>query len=240
MTWALATTGALQNDMNTNVTPLNVPYPTGIVAGDILFLGVGIASTGATITPGDSDFAAGGALIESENGVYTANLYWKVASGAESGTFTLGTNSNQECFAQCVRFTGGPTGANSGNVHNTSASQFANASALHWSALGVTLPNCLIVNLGISEALTGAFTGDYTAPAPFTANIGAGHTTGAGGIAFVWSYQIQTTAANIAAGFWTPVGVSSLDYSSVLAALKPGTGGGGSTLHTRRSTGRGL
>lgn len=216
MSWAFQSAGAVANSITPNTSPYNVAYPSSISAGNILLVGVVHDNSAATFTLSDGGFVS----VASANSDGVVAIYAKIASGSETGNFTVGASVNGQSFAQCARFTGGPsslTGILDASIAHGAGS---GASTFAWNALTVPTSNDLIIGIAIGEALTGSVTGNVDNPAPWTAAIGTAHNSFS---CFTWNYEVQTTATNISSGVWTPSGSSTnYFYQTLLAAFKTG------------------
>jgi len=74
---------------------LSVTYPTGITAGDLIFVCF-IAGDASSVTPPPITTPSGYTLLFTQGGYNTANIdatnmgfYYKIAAGTESGSFTM-------------------------------------------------------------------------------------------------------------------------------------------------------
>lgn len=208
MTWSPPTAGSFASGSFS--TGCSVAYPTGISAGQILLVGMGTDNAGQSFTLSDAGFT----LLASSTSDGSAALYGKVATGSESGSFTITGTAGGLGYAQCASFTGGL--ANMSTIVDASiAKGNSSSSVLSFSALTVPTSNDLIIGIAAGYA-GGSVTGNLNNPTPFTAAIGQGHTTFD---AFSWNYEIQTTATNISAGSWTPSG-GTYSSATLIVALK--------------------
>jgi hypothetical protein len=207
MAWSYKTVGALTNTPQTAIA-----YPSGIAAGDILFCAVGDDTAGKTFTLSDSGFISIGSLSVD----VSLQLWWKIATGSESGNFTVSGGGD---WGQCVRFSGGPTTL-TGNVNNTSiASGLAFGTVIPWNAMTVSASNCLIIGIGYAYDNSDSISSGLDVPSPWTNQIGSNYQQWD---VFGWDYVIQTTDTNISAGQFSPSNSSSgLNQGSILAALVP-------------------
>ncbi len=207
MTWAFQNTGTLAS-----ATPggsFSLPYPTGISAGDILFAATHWGPISGTISIADTGFQA----IVSRTNNATSYLWWKIASGTETGstTVTKGGSSGQG-LGQMARFTGGPTTL-TGNIHVTNSTGSSATTGLFYPALTITQDNCLVMATGCKPADCFGF----NVPADFDAEINEFHT--GTGMCFVWDYKIQTVATNVPTGSWTISTDVSASRNTIAAAL---------------------
>lgn len=216
MSWSRVSTGSAVSTNTPQSTPLSVPYPASIVAGGILIcMETASVATGPTMTFSDAGFSS----IVLRTGNMQLGLWWKVATGTESGNFTITSSSNGgSLMAQCAFYTGGPASATSGNVHVTNTAGGSSGNNIpRVPAATITQPNCLVIAAGAK--VTGG-TG-ISLNGQFAAEIGQNHigTTQC----FVWDDIVQTTATSITADTWTiSAGDQSLSSVGVVAALLPG------------------
>lgn len=216
MTWTPQTIGAAS--LSGQVTTAQaVAYPTGIQAGDTLFLLCACSVTTQTWTFSDTDFTS---MVSVAAGT-KLQIFWKVANGTESGTFTVTNAAAKNTWRQCARFSGGPTLANFLSsivaTHTASGSSGSGIPRLPSLPIGAN-PNCLLIGGGAKVNNASGF----NVPSVFDAEIGHG-STATDALCFVWDYAIQTTAADIASGSWTlSTGDSSLSSSGIIAAILPG------------------
>lgn len=214
MAWALGAVGTFASGVNCDSTPLNVPYPSGISAGHILFLAV--SSNGGAVDFTLSDFSSE-IVSRVTNG--TLRLFWKIATGSESGNVTVQTPSGitSSVCAQIARFTGGPSSLASA-VHAADATGGSAATGLGWPAIDITADGTLVLVVGAKSC--GANT--FSVPAAMDAELGEG--VQGSSACFVWDYDIQTTAAALSAGSWTiGAGDAAAARRSVVAALLAGS-----------------
>lgn len=214
MAWALGAVGTFASGVNCDSTPLNVPYPSGISAGHILFLAV--SNNGGAV-----DFTLSDITTEIVSRVTngTLRLYWKIATGSESGNVTVQTPSGvtSSVCAQIARFTGGPASL-TGSVHAADATGGSAATGLAWPALDITVDGTLVLIVGGKSC--GANT--FSVPAAMDAELGEG--VQGSSACFVWDYDIQTTAAALSAGSWTiGAGDAAAARRAVAASLLAGS-----------------
>lgn len=208
MSWSFSNVAAA-TEAN-NLASINVAYPT-VSAGDIIFLALTSGPTGGSFTPADTNFAS--VVTRTTNASTT--LFWKVASGTESGTNNITYSSGGQCYGQMCAFKGGP-GTVTGNVHATNNTGLGATTGLAYAGLTITQPNCLVIVVGCKVG--NAF--GFNVPAPFDAEIAESHTSA--GLCLVWDYKIQTTATTIATGNWTISTDVSASRNAVSAAFLPG------------------
>jgi hypothetical protein len=92
----------------------NVPVPAGVVAGSLVMLGVwnepstDVAATSLTI-PAGFTLAARYSTHSVYNQYAQVLWYYRYATGAESGTYAIGSPTTYHLAGVAVRVTGGPT-----------------------------------------------------------------------------------------------------------------------------------
>lgn len=211
MSWAHGSDGAIAS----GAAPLVVAYPSGISSGDILLLSAGNSNAGFGAAWAVSDGAFSQIILSDGNA--SIALWWKVASGSETGNFNV---TGAGGYAQCSRFTGGPSAATMANVHNSAVESYntgASFTVVYWNAMTVTVPNTLII--GAACAYSGTTMGSgLDQPSPWTGTIGTANSTFD---VWGWEYYIQTTATNLAQNFWSPTNTQNLNSEAVVVALVP-------------------
>jgi hypothetical protein len=195
------------------VSTLNIAYPASITTGQPIFFAFAAAPTGqAAPTLSDTDFQV--AVSRTTNA--STYLFWKIANGTESGTFSCnrGTGSGQ-AYGEACTFNGGPA-AITGNVHATATTGTGATTGLAYPSLTITQPGCLIVCLGSKVQNVSGF----NIPADFDAKLDEQHSANL--ISFVWEFKIQTTAVNFPSGNFTIASDASGSRNTVSAAFLPG------------------
>jgi subtilisin family serine protease len=135
-------------------TSIDVPYPSGTAANDILVLFVVTKDTVDINTP--AGFTEGGSRSQT---TLRAEWFWKRATGSESGTLTVTKASGTNLlFGRMYRFTGAAT---SGTPFEAAAATGAGGTTLTPVDIATTGPNRRVVVLAALEddLALGSFTG---------------------------------------------------------------------------------
>ena len=176
----------------TNTTPMAVPYPTGITAGDKLVLTIHAAQLGYTFTVSDAGFTS--AVSRTTNG--SSYIYRKDATGSESGTFTVSASAGGRIFAQCMRISGvASKGTGSQDINITATAGSGAAANIIYPSITPTTDNCIVILSGSKGENGSNITGGLT-------RLDTQH-DGTGPLVYVTDYQIQTTKSAIGSGVWT-------------------------------------
>lgn len=186
--------GAMATAGNTNVTPLPIPFPAGITAGQLLLLAFRINS----VTPGagpDNSFVklktSGGVLCE---------LWGKIALGTETGNCLYTGGASPAAHGQICRFTGAfPAIGSILDDSNTSNGGSASTSIAH-GPCNVSQANDIAIVVGGCSGNVVVSYNNTTNGGAFT-QIGRGNSAGLD--ALCWNYRIQTTPANIVSDTFT-------------------------------------
>ena len=82
--------------------------PSGVAANDIILCILVIGTISAVVvTPPDGSWTEkGSALINVANGATQTRIFWKRATGADTGTYTFGLDSSQTTLADIMRYSG--------------------------------------------------------------------------------------------------------------------------------------
>lgn len=189
ITFVAAGTVAL-ND--TAATTLNVPYPSGIQAGDVIAMPLGVNS--ATLPTIPSGWLAGGVSSTSGGSAPSERIILKVCTGSESGSQAV-TTPSATSRGQMLLF----RGVDNTTPLDNSGSVTASATATQTYALPsmtTTVPGCALVLVGVANAPGGTWTSP-TSPGTF---IETAETTGATpstGIQYlIWSGSGATGTVN--------------------------------------------
>lgn len=217
MAWAFGAKGAMTHATGTDTTPLSVPYPTGISAGQILILAWSHAVTsGKTATPSGSWTP----IAERVGSGGTPRLFAKIAAGSETGSITVSSNADGWCSAQISRFTGGPSSLTSiVNVTPTSLGGSTGNDIPRAPAITPSVANTLVIRMGAKNITCSGIS-------PIS---GSGFTEideGTPGFQRVmyWEYLVQTTATAVASGTWdVTVNDSTAASCGLAVALVAGT-----------------
>lgn len=89
------------NNAANKATSIAVPYPSGIVAGDILIIAGANTAPDPYSTPSGWSTMTGGNPAASASDLQAA-AYWRVATGSESGSVTLGTTTIVATVMACM------------------------------------------------------------------------------------------------------------------------------------------
>lgn len=155
-------------------TTLELPYPAGIAANDILLVLLSSdVGTGTNLTT-PTDFTAIGSEVD-EGTTFVCNVFWKRATGSESGTLTIAQSSGgggSDVFMGTMHAISGCV-ASGDPIEDTDVAQTTGTSLT--SGTVTTLgDNRLIVQLwAISDNLTGAAQAPYTENYEITTGLGS-------------------------------------------------------------------
>lgn len=108
-------------------------------------------------------------------------------------------------------------------AHSVAQGANTNTANIPHAALTVTTANTLVIGVGVKQKTLASDGATLTDPAWIDARIGQQTGTGSS-LIFVWNYDIQTTATNIASGQWTQSIAESLDYATIIVSLKSSGG----------------
>lgn len=190
-----------------------IGYPAGIVAGTPLFIAYHAGPVGqATPTFSDTDFQ----LVLSRTTNASSYLFWKIATGSETGTVTVTRpTASGQAYAQMCSFGGGPSTITS-NVHAISSTGGGAATGLNYPSLTITQPGCLVIATGTKAANCSG----VSVPSDFNGKIDEQHS--AAGMFFVWEWAIVPGATNFPGGGWTIATDVSQSRNTIGAAFLPG------------------
>lgn len=144
-------------------TTLNVPYPSGIQAGDVIAMPIGVNS--ATLPAIPSDWLAGGVSSTSGGSAPAERIILKVCTGTETGSVAV-TTPSATSRGQMLLFRGVDNATPIDNAGSTTASATATAS-YSLPSMTTTLPGVAIVLVGVANAPGGTWTSP-TSPGAFT------------------------------------------------------------------------
>jgi hypothetical protein len=145
---------------------LSVAYPSGITAGMLLILAYGGKdSSSGTTPPAPSGFTQGVTLNST---LYDLTMWYKVATGSESGTVSVSGVNDTAQIARMFRTTAVASGieATGSSFSTSSASTFSNVSVTTTANLECAVQLEFALN-GVAETVansTGESGGDYTQP----------------------------------------------------------------------------
>ena len=186
---------------------LDVPYPAGISAGDLLVLHILHQSAFAVVTdPTDWTVLRKRDQADGENnGIYA---YWKIASGSESGNLSVTNDSGDEgWFGRMYRFTGNNQtspieGSSTTSVYSTTTAEDADVITAGVDRLAVQL--VAHDDVDTVASFTGELGGDWTeATAEYTDNSGIGLGDGRTGVTLQLQTATIATAGGIGGGTFT-------------------------------------
>ena len=193
---------------------VTVPYPASPVAGSLLALWACSDASGSSFTISDPGFTSLGVITSGA----TCQIYGKLATGGESGTFTI--TGSEASFGVCVQYSGAPASlagivTASGSTSGTAAS----GSVPAWPALSILNAKQLVL-VGTSVYCNTSCSGNTNLPSPWTVDLGSDSTS----FDFMIAQQvIETTAANISAGNWESTNYAgTINYGTIIVALAPG------------------
>lgn len=219
MTVAYGTAGAVAYG-STSVAPA---YPSGITAGDMLVLLVGTKPASATITTSDgswidtTDYSGTSGTNGVDTGPTKNCMYYKIASGSESGTVPVAISSGNTSWAIVLRFTKASDkawGVLTVTGQDTSAGAAYSASLTGLAAGDVVAGDMIIGSIILPTDITGAWSAQTFA--------GTGLTMGTA----VEVAQPMSSTGNDIGGevFYQPVSSGSLTGTSLtLSGTKAGT-----------------
>lgn len=151
-------------------TSVAVPVPSGVAANDVILVGLYVETTG-TVTPPAGFTEKSSASTTASGEAHTGRVFWKRATGADSGTYTFSWAATVFHASAAMRISGCiTTGDPIGSPVNT---------AVNNSGAGTTTPavatltpdrdNCLVFFFG-----TGFDGGPWTPPSGFTERVDNG------------------------------------------------------------------
>jgi hypothetical protein len=160
---------------NGGATSITATVPTGVAAGDVVAVLLGIGTISAvTVTPPDGTWTEKGTpLLNVANGATQTRIFWKRATGADSGTYTFGFSASETVYADVMRY--------SGCVASGDPIEAIDAEVT--TALGAVTPATTVTTLGPNRLLvwlawsTHGAAANASPPAGFTVAEFAGSTT---------------------------------------------------------------
>lgn len=199
-----------------STSPAAVPVPTGVVANSIILVGIYVEPSGQSITPLPSGFAEAPDSPATVTGTqpHALHMYWKRATGADSGTydFTMAGNTFRGAFA--MRIDNAVTSGNPFDVTN---------SAVLTTTTGNDTPAVTDTTTDTNRLWVWAGTnfngGNCTTVTGFTERLDPG------GICIAVDTKQEPTIAGSGSlvGTWTTTG----SHAAWLGALLPAVTGGG-------------
>jgi hypothetical protein len=204
ITFVAVAAGATGN--NTSVAPA---APTGVAVKDLVIIAAAIRNSGAgTVTA-----PAGWTKVAESGNACLLGRFWQAGDAMPTVTFAGGV-ANADTFARALAFRG---------VAPDQIAPDASAVLLNASAQNVGYPALTVPSAGSAVLLFGWKQDDATSvatPAGWTALFTTNQTTGDDQMVSAY-YQIQTAAANIAAGSLVVTGGAAAISRGLVAALKP-------------------
>jgi hypothetical protein len=191
MAWGFGASGTFASQLISGGSPtLDVPYPSGITAGQLLVLFYYSRANGNLMS-----VPSGWESLVYEDTLGRNGMIGKVADGTETGSLSLTFPTDGMTTGQMARFTTSTTGWTlSAQVHATANAQGAPQVDAPTAALAISQNNTLVlVTAGRNKNITPY----VTPPANFTQIGEIGDTPNF--VASAWAYWIQTTATNVPA-----------------------------------------
>ncbi len=162
-----------------------IPVPSGVVSGNLILIGLYLEGTPGTITP-PAGFTLKTTVNCSGSALHLQSIYYKFASGSDTGTYTFSTANVVWREGWSARVTGSlPSGDPFGATINTATSNSVGSQQATPAVATLTpnTDNSLIIFSG-----TNTNAGGWTPPTGFTENSD-------GGRAITLASLAQTTAA---------------------------------------------
>lgn len=217
MAWAFgaAGTAATSSAATSGDGGLTVSLPSGVTSGQLLLLAaMRRPDTGQTWASGPSGYTELGSDAQNQ-----LKLWGKIAGGSESNPNIIATEGNV-AMAQMARFTGAP--ASIGSIVHAIAnggSDYNLVEDIDTPALVISAAGTLVIYLGAASW------SNWVAGTNPNGSTTIGHTNYTGTYAngwLAWSYEIQTTAANVAASKFDSTSSSTHRTDSMVISLIPG------------------
>lgn len=195
----------------------NAPaMPTGWQVGDLLLLVTTARLSSETL----ADPAGWTRLADTTS---TTNdsliLFGRIAESGDAGPSLdwSGTSSSRH---QIAAFYGDiETNLSAIVAHDAAAGSTSSAANLPNPALTVTTDDCLIVGVGRKQKTVTSDGATVTSPSGLNNRISLEWINGSN-VGLVWDYTQQATAANISASVWDQSIEESMEYASLIVALK--------------------
>lgn len=180
ITFVAAGTVAL-ND--TAATTLNVPYPAGVAAGDVIAMAIGVNS--ATLPTIPSGWLAGGVSSTSGGSAPSERIILKVCTGSETGSQAV-TTPSATSRAQMLLFRGVDNTTPLDNAGSVTASSTATSTYV-LPSMTTTAAGAALVLIGVANAPGGTWTSP-TSPGAFTETAETTGATPSMGVQYlIWS-----------------------------------------------------
>jgi len=213
---AFIAAGAADHDVNAALTPA---LPAGITpdVGQLLLCVAAIRNSGT----GTVDEPDGWETIVSFGNVALFGRYYVTGDSAPTVEFTGGA-AGADTSAQVCAFSGLSMGLAGGTPARDTKINPTVATLLNSSAQNVAYPALRVFRNGGVVLYLGWKQDDWTSvTSPGDAEIGEPDTTGGDDQGLVWSYDIYTTAADVAAGSFTVTGGANAISRGITLALRP-------------------
>lgn len=216
---AIALQGTPSLYENASATSVVIPYPAGVTAGELLLAHVGHSNATAPTTA-----PSGWTLLHAQNnsgGGAAGSVFYRIADGTETGSVTIDTAATAGRVTGIMERWSGVDTTTPFDV-TTVGSSTGIAATYNSPSITTITPDTMLVYTIIINASTSA---DYDAPAGVTliskANGGGGRRTGA-------YYEAFASTGASGTRTWTLVPASpTLQWTGIVAALRPAAGGGG-------------
>lgn len=206
--WAFESIGAIGTGDTSG--DIDIAYPSGINAGDLLALGF-MCHTG-----GDDLVLPSGWSVLRANGPRQHGLFGIIADGTETGNLTVSIEGamDNKFMGVIARFSGAP--ATITGIEHAGTNRTENIADIPTPALTITVDNTLVISVGGKQLAVSP----YTPPAGFT-EIADGNFSAS---SLVFGYQIQTTKTNIIEDIWDSASGGNNNTKSIVTSLIEGIG----------------
>jgi len=148
-------------------TSIAVPVPSGVSAGDIVIVCLYVETTG-TVTPPAGFTQKSSASTTASGQAHTARIFWKRATGSDSGTYTFSWSGTVYHASASMRVSGGTaSGDPFGSAINTAVNNSGTGTTTPApSSLTPSTDYCLLVFFGTSY-----YGGPWTPPSTWTERV---------------------------------------------------------------------
>ena len=211
----LVSAGTLVARSGVSTDTFDIPYPSGLAAGDIIVMW--FSDGGTTISPDPQTGWTTEANIQNSSAPDNLWLGWKVSTGSESGNFTASTNITGTGVAQMLAFRGVDATTPIDVATKTRNSDGAGTSSTPIPSMTTTKTGVCLVYAGAQNSTSNTAT-PPSSPAAFTETadgIGAAPAGRSGTMGYlIWSGSGATGTVTIG---WSGTGRS----TGALMALRP-------------------
>lgn len=211
---AIAPQGTPSLYENASNTQVVVPYPSGIVAGELLVMSVSNSNATISTTP-----PTGFTLVAGQNGPTTSPstvVFYRIADATESGSVTFATGTAGRVTGVIARWSGNdsttPLDVTAVSANSTVATTFTMPS------ITTVTNNAVLVH---TISLNAASAADIVTLAGTTLLV---DTTGTGRRQGVY-YETLATAGASGTRTWSDTPATSLQWAGVTLAIRPSSGG---------------